>query len=335
MHAAQHPARRTRVIVLHEALTLGQPQLLVPFAAVGLTEEAAIVGERRRLDGRQPGQTGRKDTHRRKSVAACLYSPEMSALRPPGGPSTPITPTPGRRDRAGRESPPAPSHVWRAELTAVSDAVAEALSDDERRRAVRIASERARSRLVPLTRRAAERCSAATCNAMPPQRVAPPVGDGKPELAGDAGERPPLFFNLSHSRELALYAFGVDAPVGVDVQLPREERAGATVDHVALARRAFGEHEAQRLSLVEPARREREFLRAWTRYEAELKRRGAGIGGLRDALRQRAGGDRRRSRRCTVDHRARRGRPCRLRAGAGGARATSCGAGAGPRGSSR
>ena len=44
--------------------------------AIGLTEEAALVDERRRLDRHEPGETGRKDAHRRKSVAACLYSPE-------------------------------------------------------------------------------------------------------------------------------------------------------------------------------------------------------------------------------------------------------------------
>jgi 4'-phosphopantetheinyl transferase len=168
-------------------------------------------------------------------------------------------------------------HVWRADLTAVSDDLAEALSDDERRRAARIMGEnerrawsRARGGLRELLSRYLE------VDALAVELVAGP--HGKPELAS-AGEPPPLFFNISHSREVALYAFAADAPVGVDVQVARERGARSGVDHVALARRAFGEHEAQRLSLVEPGRREREFLRAWTSYEAELKRRGTGIGG--------------------------------------------------------
>jgi 4'-phosphopantetheinyl transferase len=167
-------------------------------------------------------------------------------------------------------------HVWHAELNGVSEAVAEALSDDERQRAARIASAgarrdwcRARGLLRELIGRYLK------CDAAAVQLTT--AANGKPELV-DAGEDPALFFNLSHSRELALYAFGVDAPLGVDVQVARDRRASSSADHVALARRAFGEHEAQRLSLVEPARREREFLRAWTSYEAELKRRGTGIG---------------------------------------------------------
>jgi hypothetical protein len=41
----------------------------------------------------------------------------------------------------------------------------------------------------------------------------------------------------------------------------------------------LGEEHAQRLQALEPQLRESEFLRLWTRYEAELKRRGTGIGG--------------------------------------------------------
>ena len=170
------------------------------------------------------------------------------------------------------------AHVWRADLRSVADGVTEALDAAERRRAERITGERerrswARSRgvLRDLLARYLR------CGAEAVELVA--GAQGKPELAHlrDDGER--LFFNLSHSADLALYAFSVDGPVGVDVQAPRGERGSDAVDHVALARRAFGEHEAQRLSLVAPASREREFLRAWAHHEAQLKWRGTGIGG--------------------------------------------------------
>jgi 4'-phosphopantetheinyl transferase len=131
-----------------------------------------------------------------------------------------------RGPRRGPRLPAGDVHVWRADLAAVSEDVAEALSDDEHRRALRIAGDgarrdwrRARGVLRELLGRYLQ-CDAAA--------VRLTVGaHGKPELA-DADERP-LFFNLSHSGELALYAFALEAPIGVDVQVARREpgRAGA------------------------------------------------------------------------------------------------------------
>jgi len=92
---------------------------------------------------------------------------------------------------------------------------------------------------------------------------------GKPRLAGDEQ----LFFNVSHAGDLALFAFA-SRDVGVDVELPRP-----AVDVMAVAERTFGRSEAERLKSLDPAEREREFLRAWVRHEAALKCRGSGIGG--------------------------------------------------------
>jgi 4'-phosphopantetheinyl transferase len=98
---------------------------------------------------------------------------------------------------------------------------------------------------------------------------------GKPELAGDG---PWPSFNLSHSGEIALYAFSAEAPVGVDVELAR-----ASVDEVAIAKRMIGTAAAERLRALDPAPRRKEFLRLWTRHEAELKCLGVGIGGELEA----------------------------------------------------
>src|SRR5207245_5481684 len=85
------------------------------------------------------------------------------------------------------------------------------------------------------------------------------------------------FFNLSHSGHLALYALSDRGPVGVDIECARRP-----IDEIALAGRAFGAVAQRRLGRLDPASRRREFLIAWARHEAELKRRGSGIGG-RDA----------------------------------------------------
>jgi 4'-phosphopantetheinyl transferase len=168
-------------------------------------------------------------------------------------------------------------HVWRVDLASIGDEVAASLSADELERARRIAGEDARrlwSRSRGVLRELLARYLRESAGA-----VELAVGQhGKPELADGRQE---LFFNLSHSRRLALYAFTAAGPVGVDVELAREEGARAVGDRVALARRAFGEAEADRLGALQPVARERELLRLWTRHEAELKRRGAGIGAAR------------------------------------------------------
>ena len=107
---------------------------------------------------------------------------------------------------------------------------------------------------------------------------------GKPELSDEAdgpssasqhdpSRQRKLSFNLSHSGQLALYAFTEAGPVGVDVEVARR-----SIDEIALAARVFGPAEARRLEELEPAIREGEFLRVWTRHEAQLKCHGTGIG---------------------------------------------------------
>jgi hypothetical protein len=73
---------------------------------------------------------------------------------------------------------------------------------------------------------------------------------------------------------VALYAFTRTGEVGVDIELVREP-----IDALALAGRALGAAEARRLARLDPAIRQQEFLRAWTRHEAWLKHLGIGIGG--------------------------------------------------------
>lgn len=177
-------------------------------------------------------------------------------------------------------------HVWRVDLTAVADDVAGSLSGAERERARGIAGEDARrhwSRSRGVLRELLARYLRER-----PGAIALSVGlHGKPQLAGDG--RGALSFNLAHSQQLALYAFVAAGSVGVDVEVVRAEGARASGDRVALAGRVFGERQARRLKALQPAARELEFLRLWTRHEAELKRRGTGIGAAGGA--DRAGGE--------------------------------------------
>jgi 4'-phosphopantetheinyl transferase len=168
--------------------------------------------------------------------------------------------------------------VWCADLTTVGDESVGALSGEEHERAARIVDEQ--DRLLWTRSRGVLRRLLGRYLQEPPGAVQFAAGrHGKPELARERVQRPAPSFNLSHSRHLALYAFTALGPVGVDIQLARDEAGRSRTDHVALARRTFGDAEARRLALLDDAPREDEFLRLWTRYEAELKLRGTGIGG--------------------------------------------------------
>lgn len=185
-------------------------------------------------------------------------------------------------------------HVWQADLRTVDDATQDTLSAQERARAAAIANPRARA--LWARSRATLRALLGRYLQLPPG-VLQIVNDerGKPSLVAVDGQqtrgRSPCF-SLSHSGHLALYGFAAAGAVGVDVQLARVELSGSGErrsprDHVTLARRAFGKREAERLQVLPVRLREAEFLRLWTRYEAELKCLGIGIG-----ERPQLGGDR-------------------------------------------
>jgi 4'-phosphopantetheinyl transferase len=176
-------------------------------------------------------------------------------------------------------------HVWRAQLDRLGDRNG-LLSEAERERAHRIVSER--DRQLWGRSRSVLRVLLARYLDIAPEHVPLAVAaNGKPCLGRLHDDRhetdgtESLHFNLSHSGELALYALSSSWPVGIDVELAHVE--GRRRDHVALARRVFGEGEAGLLQALAPAAREREFLRLWTRYEAALKRIGRGIGAGMDA----------------------------------------------------
>ncbi|HTA05731.1 MAG TPA: 4'-phosphopantetheinyl transferase superfamily protein [Solirubrobacteraceae bacterium] len=182
-----------------------------------------------------------------------------------------------------REGPRQPTlaagavHVWRAELSSVEDDVTELLDAGERERATCIV-DRQKRRHWSRSRGALRALLGRYLDADPRTLSFACSAHGKPILVGTDGiDRPSLHFNLSHSRDLALYAVAADRAVGVDVQLLRTRQTQNAGDRLALARRTFGERQAQRLRALDPGEREHEFMRLWTRREAELKRRSIGM----------------------------------------------------------
>jgi 4'-phosphopantetheinyl transferase len=90
---------------------------------------------------------------------------------------------------------------------------------------------------------------------------------GKPYLADSD-----LCFNLSHTRDLALFAFAREIDLGVDV-----ENIHASDDLDAVAEQNFAPAERDALRGLPQSERTSAFYRCWTRKEALLKAEGCGL----------------------------------------------------------
>lgn len=90
---------------------------------------------------------------------------------------------------------------------------------------------------------------------------------GKPFLADGPS------FNLSHSGDIALYAFAASGELGVDVEI-----YDANVAHERVAERFFSPAEVEVLRSLPEQDQPRAFLACWTRKEAFVKARGDGLG---------------------------------------------------------
>jgi 4'-phosphopantetheinyl transferase len=90
---------------------------------------------------------------------------------------------------------------------------------------------------------------------------------GKPSLVDHD-----INFNISHSAELALFAFAPDRAVGVDVENERPVRRMLDV-----AQRFMSEDEVRVLAATDPEERDATFLRSWVVREARLKAEGKGV----------------------------------------------------------
>jgi 4'-phosphopantetheinyl transferase len=94
---------------------------------------------------------------------------------------------------------------------------------------------------------------------------------GKPRIAGVPTD---IYFNISHSEDMAVFAVSRGADVGVDIECGCNCRP----DIVEIAERFFSHEELSILLSAPMAERHRVFFRCWTRKEALLKACGRGLG---------------------------------------------------------
>jgi 4'-phosphopantetheinyl transferase len=92
---------------------------------------------------------------------------------------------------------------------------------------------------------------------------------GKPRLIGPCAG---LYFNLSHSKDLAMLALGVSDELGVDVEAVRADLPGPD-----LAAAVLDARELEQLARLPESEQAEPFVTCWTRKEACLKAVGLGL----------------------------------------------------------
>jgi 4'-phosphopantetheinyl transferase len=164
-------------------------------------------------------------------------------------------------------------HLWRASLVQTPDALRRfhaTLAPDESAKAARFHFQRDRDHYIAA--RGLLRHLLGRYLARPPQSLQFSYGAyGKPSLDGAPGAED-LRFNLSHSHELALYAFARGRDLGVDVEHLRADLAGDDI-----AERFFSTREISMLRTLPAGARTQAFFNCWTRKEAYIKARGEGL----------------------------------------------------------
>jgi len=156
-------------------------------------------------------------------------------------------------------------------------ALAGSLSDEERQRACRLRFARHRRRYI-VARGLLRQLLASRLGTQPRSVELSYGAHGKPRLAPGSA-REDLRFNVSHCRDIALFAFCRGREVGVDV-----EAVVPMQDADAVARHFFSRAELLAYRALPPRERERGFFTCWTRREATLKALGAGLQSLSSDL---------------------------------------------------
>ncbi|NEP01175.1 MAG: 4'-phosphopantetheinyl transferase superfamily protein [Symploca sp. SIO2E9] len=176
-------------------------------------------------------------------------------------------------------------HIWRANLNLATEQIeqlAQTLSTDEQQRADRFHFDQHRQHFI-VGRGMLRTILSYYLNLEPHQLEFSYSTRGKPALVNiDSDEG--LYFNLSHSNGLALYAVmpagsiesaKENCSLGIDLEymrpMPEAEK---------LAKRFFCPREYALISSLSPTLQQEAFFNGWTRKEAYLKATGDGLAGL-------------------------------------------------------
>lgn len=164
-------------------------------------------------------------------------------------------------------------HLWLAKLdqpTEILRAMRQLLSPDEIQRAERFHFRKHREHFT-VARGVLRTILGGYLRVEPSQLSFAYSAYGKPALAG-MQDQLTLRFNLSHSHELALYAFTLRREIGLDLEYRREDFASEQI-----AERFFSAREVEMLRALPSRLRTEGFFNCWTRKEAYIKAVGLGL----------------------------------------------------------
>jgi 4'-phosphopantetheinyl transferase len=166
-------------------------------------------------------------------------------------------------------------HVWLASLRSTSAIILDlwdTLADDEKQRALRFRFQKDCDRFI-VARGLLRAILGRYLNRVPAQIEFEYNEFGKPSVLEVPGGRV-VNFNVSHTDELALFAFTRCGKVGVDIETMRTDLIDDRV-----AEQFFSIREQSDLKSLNVGDRERDraFFNCWTRKEAFVKARGQGL----------------------------------------------------------
>lgn len=169
--------------------------------------------------------------------------------------------------------PDSTTHIWCASLSVSATVLAHyssCLALDEKARAARFYFEVDRNRYI--TGRGLLRTILGSYLQLEPAQIEFVYGPyGKPTLKPAQGNKP-LEFNLSHSKDLVVYAFNWNRILGVDVEYIKP-----MPDMDSFAQQYFSPRETAFINALSGEEKEQAFFKLWTGKEAFLKANGSGL----------------------------------------------------------
>ncbi len=165
---------------------------------------------------------------------------------------------------------PTDIHVWKVSLNISLNSQNDfwlTLSEDEKLRANRFRFPHLRVRYIAA--RGTLRALLGQYLSVLPIEIQFSYGEqGKPFLT----DFPDFKFNISHSEDLAVFAFAKEITLGIDVEFINPK-----IDTEVIAPRFFSKNEAATLLKLSPLKRPPVFFNCWTRKEAFIKAKGGGL----------------------------------------------------------
>jgi 4'-phosphopantetheinyl transferase len=159
-------------------------------------------------------------------------------------------------------------HIWVAALTATSESDINLLNADERQRATRLQSPLHQQRFIAA--HVALRKILGMYLATEPATLNFEFSEHrKPSLAPQHGNN--LYFNMSHSGDLAVYAITRCGEVGIDIEALQADPKSD------VANRYFSSSEQEILAALPAAARVSGFFSVWAKKEAIIKANGKGF----------------------------------------------------------